>query len=73
MSPISLTGARDITIDIAADASLSQAPVYPFFAMWIRPWSRKIVMPKAVAAIRDELGIGAPDGARARAWTGASA
>lgn len=29
-----LTGARDISIDIAADASLSQAAVNPFFATW---------------------------------------
>jgi DNA-directed RNA polymerase specialized sigma24 family protein len=50
-----LTGARDISIDIAADAALSQAAVNPFFATWFRAWSRKIVIAKAVAAIRDEL------------------
>ena len=31
-----LTGARDISIDVAADAALSQAAVNPFFATWIR-------------------------------------
>jgi DNA-directed RNA polymerase specialized sigma24 family protein len=50
-----LTGARDISIDVAADASLSQAAVNPFFATWIRAWTRKIVIAKAVSAIRDEL------------------
>jgi len=50
-----LTGARDISIDVAADAALSQAAVNPFFATWIRAWSRKIVIAKAVSAIRDEL------------------
>lgn len=50
-----LTGAGDISIDIAADACLSQAAINPFFATWIRAWSRKIVISKAVAAIRDEL------------------
>ena len=61
MSPLSNwlaflgTGARDISIDVAADAALSQAAVNPFFATWIRAWSRKIVIAKAVSAIRDEL------------------
>ena len=50
-----LTGARDISIDVAADAALSQAAVNPFFATWIQAWSRKIVIAKAVSAIRDEL------------------
>lgn len=50
-----LTGARDISIDVAADAALSQAAVNPFFAAWIRAWTRKIVIAKAVSAIRDEL------------------
>lgn len=50
-----LTGARDISIDVAADAALSQAAVNPFFATWIRAWTRKIVIAKAVSAIRDEL------------------
>lgn len=50
-----LTGARDISIDVAADAALSQAAVNPFFATWIRAWARKIVIAKAVSAIRDEL------------------
>lgn len=50
-----LTGARDISIDVAADAALSQAAANPFFATWIRAWTRKIVIAKAVSAIRDEL------------------
>ncbi len=50
-----LTGAHDISIDIAADADLSQAGVNPFFATWFRAWSRKIVIANAVAAVRDEL------------------
>jgi DNA-directed RNA polymerase specialized sigma24 family protein len=50
-----LTGASDISIDVAAATALSQAAVNPFFATWIRAWSRKIVIAKAVSAIRDEL------------------
>ena len=50
-----LTGASDISIDVAAATALSQAAVNPFFATWIRAWSRKIVMAEAVSAIRDEL------------------
>lgn len=50
-----LTGARGISIDVAADGALSQAAVNPFFATWIRAWTRKIVIAKAVSAIRDEL------------------
>lgn len=50
-----LTGARDISIDVAADAALSQVAANPFFATCIRAWTRKIVIAKAVSAIRDEL------------------
>jgi DNA-directed RNA polymerase specialized sigma24 family protein len=50
-----LTGRRDVSIDIAADAAASQDEGQPFFAAWMRAWSRRIVIAKALAAIRDEL------------------
>ena len=50
-----LTGRRDVSIDIAADAAVSRDEGEPFFAGWMRAWSRRIVIAKALAAIRDEL------------------
>jgi hypothetical protein len=50
-----LTGRRDISIDIAADAAVSGDDENPFFADWIRGWQRRLVFAKALAAIHDEL------------------
>ncbi len=50
-----LTGRRDISIDIAADGTASMAFRNSFFAGWMRDWSRRIVIAKALAASRDEL------------------
>ena len=51
-----LTGDREISIDIAVDVEPSEADGNPFFAGWIRAWSRRLVMAKALAVIREELG-----------------
>jgi hypothetical protein len=49
-----LTGHRDISIDIAADAVTSRDD-NSFFSDWIRGWQRRLVIAKAVAAVHDEL------------------
>ena len=50
-----LTGCPDISVDIAADTAASHDHANPFFASWMRAWARKIVIGKALAAIRNEL------------------
>src|ERR1700683_3091458 len=50
-----LTGRRDISIDIAADAVASQDYANPFFADWMRGWQRRLVIAKALIAIHDEF------------------
>ena len=49
-----LTGCRDISIDLAA-AAVSQDAENPFFDSWMRAWSRRIVISKALASICVEL------------------
>jgi DNA-directed RNA polymerase specialized sigma24 family protein len=50
-----LTGRRDVSIDIAADAASSQEGGSQFFGEWMRNWSRRLVMANALPAIREEL------------------
>jgi hypothetical protein len=50
-----LTGRREISVDIAADGAASPPSTNAFFAGWMRDWSRRIVIEKALAASRDEL------------------
>lgn len=50
-----LTGRRDISIDIAAEAAGSDDREDPFFADWMRGWYRRLVIVKALAAIHDDL------------------
>jgi hypothetical protein len=50
-----LTGQRDVSIDIAADAAVSQDDANPFFTDWMRGWQRRLVIAKALTAIHDEL------------------
>ncbi len=50
-----LTGRQDISIDIAADAAVSQDDANPFFADWMRGWQRRLVIGRALTAIHDEL------------------
>lgn len=54
-----LTGRPDLSIDIIADAAAWDDQAHPFFANWMRAWSRRIVIAKALAAIRDELAASA--------------
>ena len=50
-----LTGRQDVSIDIAADAVAPQDSANPFFEDWMRAWQRRLVIGKALTAIRDEL------------------
>src|SRR5208282_5147637 len=50
-----LTGRRDLSIEIAVDAVVSQNEATPYFASWMSGWSRRVVLSKALAAIRDEV------------------
>lgn len=50
-----LTRRGEISIDIAADGAVSMVNPNPFFAGWMRAWSRRIAIAKALAASRDEL------------------
>jgi DNA-directed RNA polymerase specialized sigma24 family protein len=50
-----LTGSRDISIDIAADAAVSEDDANPFFTDWIHGWQRRLVIAKALTAIHGEL------------------
>lgn len=49
-----LTGREDISIDIATDAA-SKDEANSFFGDWMRGWSRRIVIAKALDVIRPEL------------------
>jgi DNA-directed RNA polymerase specialized sigma24 family protein len=50
-----LTGRRDTSVDIAADAAASQDDANPFFAGWMHGWQRRLVIGKALTVIHDEL------------------
>jgi DNA-directed RNA polymerase specialized sigma24 family protein len=50
-----LTGQSDLSIEIAADSVVSQDEGHPFFTGWMRAWSRRIVISKALATIREAL------------------
>jgi DNA-directed RNA polymerase specialized sigma24 family protein len=53
-----LTGNRQAGAD-AATESLESSPANPFFLTWMLAWSRKVVIAKALAAIRQELAASA--------------
>jgi DNA-directed RNA polymerase specialized sigma24 family protein len=61
-----LTGRRNVSIDIAADAAVSEDYPNSFFADWMRDWRRRLVIGKALTAIRDELADSARRTKRAR-------
>lgn len=54
-----LTGRRQTSIDLAVDAVESHKSDDAFFSGWMRAWSRKVVIAKALAAVRDELALSA--------------
>ena len=61
-----LTGRRGLSIDIATEAATSfpaQSPeggqANPYFSTWMRAWSRRVVISKALAGIQGELAASA--------------
>jgi DNA-directed RNA polymerase specialized sigma24 family protein len=50
-----LTGQRDTSIDIAADAVAAQSGEASSFNEWMRAWARRIVIAKALTTVRVEL------------------
>jgi len=50
-----LTGEQDISVDIAADAVVSGLDARPSFNEWMLGWQRRLVIGKALTAIRDQL------------------
>jgi hypothetical protein len=53
-----LTGQREASIDITAE-SVESSEGNGFFSAWMLAWSRKVVIAKALAAIREELAASA--------------
>jgi DNA-directed RNA polymerase specialized sigma24 family protein len=54
-----LTGNREVSIDIAVEAIASGDLASPRFTGWMRSWSRRIVMAKALTAQRSEIAASA--------------
>ena len=54
-----LTECRESSVDIAADTAASQDDGSPYFSTWMMLWSRRVVIAKALATIRDELAVSA--------------
>ena len=53
-----LTGRREASVNMAVEA-LDSADGNPFFSAWMLAWSRKVVIAKALAAVRQELAASA--------------
>src|SRR5947208_500721 len=54
-----LTGRREVSIDIAVEAVTLHDAANPYFSTWMAAWSRRVVIAKALSAIRDELAASA--------------
>ena len=65
-----LTGRVDVSIDIAADTAAGLGSSNEFFSAWMRGWSRRIVIAKALAKIGHELADSAQrvERAQIRRW-----
>jgi DNA-directed RNA polymerase specialized sigma24 family protein len=50
-----LTERQDLSIDIAADTAVSDDYASPFFGDWMQGWQRRLVIGRALTAIRNEL------------------
>lgn len=73
-----LTGQPEVSVDVVVEALDLSTAANPFFSTWIQRWSRKVVIAKALAAIRNEiaesarrieLGRVASHAPRLRKWT----
>lgn len=54
-----LTGSREVAADVAVQAIESARGETSFFSNWMSAWSRKLVIARALTAVRDELGASA--------------
>jgi len=54
-----LTGHREPSVHVAIQAIESEDGANSFFSTWMRAWSRRVVIAKALAAIRGELAASA--------------
>jgi hypothetical protein len=54
-----LTGRRELSIDMAAADAFPQDGASLTFSTWMVTWSRRVIISKALAAIRDELAASA--------------
>jgi DNA-directed RNA polymerase specialized sigma24 family protein len=54
-----LTGDRARSLEVSSEALASPDDRSPFFATWMHAWSRRVVIAKALAAMRDELAASA--------------
>jgi DNA-directed RNA polymerase specialized sigma24 family protein len=50
-----LTGRRDQSIDLAVETVSELQNAQPFFTDWMKAWSRRVVIAKALTGIREEL------------------
>jgi hypothetical protein len=55
-----LTGSREIAVDVTVHAIDSGGGENSFFSNWISAWSRRLVIARALTAVREELGVSAP-------------
>jgi DNA-directed RNA polymerase specialized sigma24 family protein len=54
-----LTGDREVSLDVTLEALGFAQGANPFFSTWMLAWSRRVVIAKALAVIRDELATSA--------------
>ena len=54
-----LTGQREPSVDLADEVLDFQDGANPFFSTWMLAWSRKAVIARTLATIRDELAVSA--------------
>lgn len=54
-----LTGSRGSSVNVAIEAFEATEGANPFFSSWMLAWSRKVVIAKALGAMRDELAASA--------------
>jgi len=54
-----LTGSPEPSIDVTLEALDSEEAATSFFSTWMLAWSRRVVIAKALSAIREELAVSA--------------
>jgi DNA-directed RNA polymerase specialized sigma24 family protein len=54
-----LTGCREIAVDVTRQAMAETGDSNPFFSTWMMAWSRRLVIAKALSAVREDLAASA--------------